>query len=133
VAWAKGEEGYGAERFAGVDEKGLTVDPTGAGAEINLCAGCHSRRQPLTAGSPAPSAPFLDHYVPALLREGLYHADGQILDEVYVYGSFLQSRMYAAGVSCGDCHEPHGLGTRPQLPCFLRPMTDNQTGYDCKF
>ena len=30
-------------------------------------------------------------------------------DEVYNWGSFLQSRMYAAGVTCSDCHEPHGL------------------------
>ncbi|HKK63860.1 MAG TPA: tetratricopeptide repeat protein, partial [Bacteroidales bacterium] len=34
-------------------------------------------------------------------------ADGQILEEVYVYGSFLQSKMYEAGVVCKDCHEPH--------------------------
>ena len=38
----------------------------------------------------------------------LYHADGQILDEVYDYGSFRQSKMFAAGVTCTDCHEPHG-------------------------
>ena len=34
---------------------------------------------------------------PALLSAGLYEADGQMRDEVYNYGSFLQSRMYAAG------------------------------------
>ena len=49
---------------------------------------------------------------PALLEQGLYHEDGQILDEVYVYGSFLQSKMYHAGVTCSDCHEPHGLKLR---------------------
>jgi predicted CXXCH cytochrome family protein len=43
----------------------------------------------------------------ALVDPGLYHADGQILEETYEYGSFLQSRMYAAGVTCSDCHEPH--------------------------
>ena len=40
------------------------------------------------------------------------HADGQVRDEVYVYGSFLQSRMYQQGVTCSDCHEPHDLGLR---------------------
>jgi hypothetical protein len=50
--------------------------------------------------------------VPSLLVDGLYHADGQIDDEVYVYGSFLQSKMYAAGVTCSDCHEPHSLELR---------------------
>ena len=42
-----------------------------------------------------------------MLDVGLYHDDGQILDEVYVHGSFLQSRMYAEGVTCSDCHDPH--------------------------
>ena len=56
--------------------------------------------------------PLLDTHRPSLLEEGLYHADGQILDEVYVYGSFLQSRMYRAGVTCSDCHDAHTLGLR---------------------
>jgi Flp pilus assembly protein TadD len=46
---------------------------------------------------------------PALLDEGLYYADGQMKDEVYNWGSFLQSRMYAAGVTCSDCHDAHDL------------------------
>ena len=37
----------------------------------------------------------------------LYHADGSIQEEVYVYGSFLQSKMYTRGVRCSDCHDPH--------------------------
>ena len=43
---------------------------------------------------------------------GLYHADGQMLDEVYNYGSFKQSKMFAAGVTCSDCHEPHSAKLR---------------------
>ena len=35
-----------------------------------------------------------------------------MLDEVYNYGSFKQSRMFAAGVTCSDCHEPHGAKLR---------------------
>lgn len=76
--------------------------------ELETCAPCHSRRERIVAG-PQPGAAFLDGYRPALLDAGLYHADGQILDEVYVWGSFVQSRMYAAGVSCSDCHDPHAL------------------------
>jgi tetratricopeptide (TPR) repeat protein len=53
---------------------------------------------------------FHDAYRLSLLRPGLYHADGQIRDEVYVYGSFLQSKMYGQGVRCSDCHEPHRAG-----------------------
>ena len=53
---------------------------------------------------------MLDHYLPGLLDEGMYHPDGQIDDEVYVYGSFLQSKMYQRGVTCRDCHDVHRLG-----------------------
>ena len=74
--------------------------------ELDTCAKCHSRRRAMTDGH-APGAPFLDGYEPSLLLAGLYHNDGQILDEVYVWGSFVQSRMHAAGVSCRDCHDPH--------------------------
>jgi tetratricopeptide (TPR) repeat protein len=76
--------------------------------EIETCARCHSRRSPISPGYRHGEA-LLDHYLPALLSEGLYHADGQIDDEVYVYGSFMQSKMNAAGVTCSDCHEPHSL------------------------
>jgi predicted CXXCH cytochrome family protein len=55
---------------------------------------------------------LLDTHVPALLEPGLYHADGQILGEVYEYGSFVQSRMHRAGVTCSDCHDPHGATLR---------------------
>ena len=80
-------------------------------AEQNACFPCHSRRSQLADGF-RPNKAFLDHYAPALLESGLYHADGQILDEVYVYGSFVQSRMFAAGVTCSHCHEPHSAGLR---------------------
>ncbi|HEY7662669.1 MAG TPA: tetratricopeptide repeat protein, partial [Xanthobacteraceae bacterium] len=53
-----------------------------------------------------------DTHVVSPLARGLYHADGQMLDEVYNYGSFEQSRMFAAGVTCSDCHEPHGAKLR---------------------
>jgi Tfp pilus assembly protein PilF len=33
-------------------------------------------------------------------------------DEVYNWGSFVQSEMYAKGVTCSDCHEPHSLKLR---------------------
>jgi tetratricopeptide (TPR) repeat protein len=85
--------------------------PRTTDSEIEVCAQCHSRRSSISQDY-VPGKPFMDHYVPSLLVEGLYHADGQIDDEVYVYGSFLQSKMYAAGVTCSDCHEPHSLELR---------------------
>jgi len=36
------------------------------------------------------------------------------MEEVYEYASFLQSRMYAAGVTCSDCHDPHSLELRAE-------------------
>jgi predicted CXXCH cytochrome family protein len=79
--------------------------------EINTCAACHSRRSRIGEQTWS-GGEFLDVYQPALIAPPLYHADGQVLDEVYVYGSFLQSRMYQQGVTCSDCHEPHSLQLR---------------------
>ena len=72
---------------------------------VGACAGCHARRA--ERADAAAGAPFGDLYQLRLLEDGLYYADGQVLDEVYEHGSFLQSRMHAAGVTCTDCHEPH--------------------------
>jgi len=75
---------------------------------VEFCAPCHSRRTEL--GDYDHARPeLLDNVLPAVLREGLYHPDGQILEEVYVYGSFVQSKMYRNDVSCGDCHDAHTL------------------------
>ncbi|UCE02366.1 MAG: tetratricopeptide repeat protein [Candidatus Latescibacterota bacterium] len=76
--------------------------------QIETCARCHSRRTWITAAF-EPGRPLEDSHRVSLLEADLYHPDGQILDEVYVYGSFLQSRMYAAGVTCTDCHDPHSM------------------------
>jgi len=97
--------------------------PRATKVEIDVCGPCHSRRSKIAA-EPVPGAEFLDAYLPALPEPPLYHADGQILDEVYVYGSFLQSRMYQKGVTCSDCHEPHSLqlrapGSRVCLQCHM--------------
>ncbi|SFM53516.1 HEAT repeat domain-containing protein [Shimia aestuarii] len=86
---------------------GFAVDFSDTEAGMQQCAGCHARREAFGGGSPAPGTAFHDAYNLALLRPGTYHPDGQILDEVYVYGSFLQSQMYAKGVGCGNCHDPH--------------------------
>ena len=67
----------------------------------------------------------MDTLLPALLEEGLYHADGQILDEVYVYGSYLQSKMYAAGVGCSDCHGGLNLSGPMAVAGELRPSAEH--------
>jgi Flp pilus assembly protein TadD len=70
------------------------------------CGRCHSRRG-IIATEYEYGRALADTHRLALLEEHLYFADGQIQDEVYVYGSFVQSRMYRAGVICSDCHNPH--------------------------
>jgi predicted CXXCH cytochrome family protein len=80
--------------------------PPSSRAEIETCGRCHSRRAQIWRPSPG-DEPLAQSYRVALLDAGTYHADGQILDEDYEYGSFLQSPMYAAGVTCSNCHDPH--------------------------
>ncbi len=76
--------------------------------QIEVCARCHSRRGQLSElyqhGQPLGNTHRL-----ALLDVDLYHPDGQIKGEVFEYGSFIQSRMYAQGVTCTDCHDAHSL------------------------
>jgi tetratricopeptide (TPR) repeat protein len=81
--------------------------PRESSKELDVCAQCHARRGQFSDAYRAGDA-FTDHYLPALLAPGLYHADGQQLDEVFNWGSFLSSRMHAKGVTCSDCHDPHG-------------------------
>src|SRR5262249_25329317 len=80
--------------------------PLASRAEVETCGVCHSRRGQVW-GDYRQGKPLAQTHRVALLDERLYHADGQILDEVYEYGSFLQSRMYQAGVTCSNCHDPH--------------------------
>ena len=151
VAWAEKKRGKGQARQA--NGKGLQVQfplfnakawqfpsgghtakrtaPVDAHTEIEACARCHSRRTSITDAYEH-GKPLLESHLPSLLEQGLYHVDGQILDEVYVYGSFLQSKMYHAGVTCSDCHEPHGLklleaGNRLCTRCHRSEHFDRQT------
>jgi tetratricopeptide (TPR) repeat protein len=73
--------------------------------QIESCGRCHSRRG--TLGEYHYGKNLLDTHRLSLLEEPLYYPDGQIRDEVYVYGSFVQSKMHQAGVVCSNCHEPH--------------------------
>ena len=86
--------------------------PLASPTQAEMCARCHSRRG-LISEDYVHGASLLDTHALSLLGEDLYYADGQILEEVYVYGSFLQSRMAQKGVVCTDCHDPHSA--RPHL------------------
>jgi predicted CXXCH cytochrome family protein len=107
VSWAQHKETYG--RAEEIENYALVTDP--GADQFDVCARCHSRRGNITAVYQHGES-FFDHYELELLRPGRYHVDGQILDEVYVYGSFMQSRMHAAGVQCTDCHDAHSARLR---------------------
>jgi predicted CXXCH cytochrome family protein len=111
--WARRAGDAAAKTLRGERKRDFDVDLAARDSrlQIDTCARCHSRRSTLSADY-RHGAPLMDTHLPALLSERLYHADGQILDEVYEYGSFLQSRMHAKGVRCSDCHEPHSTKLR---------------------
>ncbi|MDF1812658.1 MAG: tetratricopeptide repeat protein [Verrucomicrobiales bacterium] len=81
--------------------------------QVDTCARCHSHRQLMEPNYKA-GASFHDTHSPSILTDQLYHHDGQVDEEVYVYGSFVQSKMYHAGVRCTDCHHPHTMKTLAQ-------------------
>lgn len=100
--------------------------------EVDQCARCHSRRGQIVNHDPRGAEEgysFTDHFAPATLQESLYYPDGQIQDEVYVYGSFVQSKMYHNNVRCSDCHDPHSLkpileGNQLCIRCHVDPKFD---------
>ncbi|WP_122047058.1 tetratricopeptide repeat protein [Vibrio atlanticus] len=75
--------------------------------QVQTCAQCHSRRTQLNETGDHVNGSFFDKYRLSLITPELYHNDGQIYDEDYVYGSFLQSVMAEKGVTCTNCHDPH--------------------------
>ncbi|RED45987.1 tetratricopeptide repeat protein [Seonamhaeicola aphaedonensis] len=95
---------------------------------VDQCARCHMRREQYSECFNFEGT-MMDHYFPQVLTNNLYYPDGQILDEVYVYGSFLQSKMYQNNVTCTNCHEPHSLKLRFEgntlcLQCHEQPKYD---------
>jgi hypothetical protein len=131
VSWADAPEKYFSDHWNDAEDKGLirAYDKGSSASELNLCAGCHSRREAIGANSPIPGSSFNDNYTLALLRDGLYFSDGQINDEVYVYGSFLQSKMYQKGVACSHCHETHSYKLKFDSNA-LCTQCHNSSGHD---
>jgi predicted CXXCH cytochrome family protein len=131
VAWAERQQGWLPWGKGGDDgltvhfdeREGVhwTIDPaTGNAArsaprtsamELETCGVCHSRSARIAEGW-RPGQQLLETHLPALLQPGLFEADGKMVDEVYNYASFRQSKMFTKGVSCSDCHEPHSLQLR---------------------
>lgn len=118
---------------------------------METCAACHSRRGEIT-GDLIPGESYFDHFSLTVVDDtDIYHPDGQVRDENYVFAAFYASRMHHVGVRCGDCHEPHSNkrlipgnllcmrchagGTEPPAtvidPATHSPCTPGSTGHDC--
>src|SRR5699024_7781676 len=92
----------------------------------------HSLREEVAPGYPH-NGNYMDYYSPTLPHPQSYFADGQIKDEVYVYGSFLQSKMFAEeGVKCNDCHDPHSLELKANVTDNSLCMQCHESQYNTK-
>ena len=121
-AWGPGKSGV-ADTLTRLDGK----HPQG---QIGMCAACHSRRSEMSENHSGQS--FDDVFQLRLLEGGYYFPDGQMLEEVYVYGSFLQSKMAQAGVVCSNCHDAHSNklladGNSLCTQCHDRTAYDDRT------
>lgn len=50
---------------------------------------------------------MLDAFLPVPLGGEDYFPDGQQREEVFIYGSWRQSKMHQKGMRCMDCHDSH--------------------------
>jgi predicted CXXCH cytochrome family protein len=90
-----------------------SVAPVILREEVETCGLCHARRAGFNEDWMPGQWLSQTHVVESLART-TYHADGQIRDieEPYNYTPFKQSKMFAAGVTCSDCHDPHSSKLR---------------------
>lgn len=117
IKWAKGDssitnKGYDVNIkmrtpvfHKNANGKMVSVQPLVQSQQVETCASCHARRTQLQDRTSPQD--IVNAFTPSLLSSGLYYPDGQISDEVYVWGSFMQSKMHDKGVTCTNCHNPH--------------------------
>jgi Tfp pilus assembly protein PilF len=119
-----------------VEDYGLVVHSSGMDnrQQVEMCAPCHSRRSEVGDYDHG-QVGLLENLVPSLLLEGVYHVDGQILEEDYVWGSFVQSKMYQNGIRCNDCHDVHSLALHREGNelCLQCHQADTYDAYEHHF
>ena len=119
-----------------VEDYGLVVHSSDMDnrQQVEMCAPCHARRSEVGDYDHS-QVDLLENLVPSLLLEGVYHADGQILEEDYVWGSFAQSKMYQNGIRCSDCHDVHSLALHKEGNelCLQCHQADTYDAYEHHF
>lgn len=109
--FTKSETGFGLSSFEDIQwvySAGDSIaNPIGEKSDrhVDMCGACHSLRTQL--GGHSSSEDYHDSQRIQLLQSPSYFSDGQIQEEVFVLGSFMQSKMYEQGVTCTNCHNPH--------------------------
>jgi predicted CXXCH cytochrome family protein len=90
-----------------------SVAPAILRKEVETCGLCHARGGAFSEDW-VPGRWLSDTHVVSLFARGLLQADGQMRDveETYNYAAFKQSKMFAMGVTCSDCHDPHSAVLR---------------------
>jgi len=105
----------------------LAPQKTAHSQQVLTCAQCHSRRTQISNNNHVSNNAFGERYLLDLISSENYHSDGQVYNENFVYGSFLQSKMYQKGVVCTNCHDPHSA--KLKLPveslCLQCHQADN--------
>ncbi|UUY06783.1 tetratricopeptide repeat protein [Pseudomonas sp. J452] len=107
LAWTREPQGWSNAGFSQAAHEKDNLN------EVETCARCHSRRANLGDGFRS-HLRLMDDYLPSVLAPVLYEIDGKIKDEVFEYGSFTQSKMFAKGVRCSSCHNPHSAKLRQE-------------------
>ncbi|HEY1115401.1 MAG TPA: tetratricopeptide repeat protein, partial [Chitinophagaceae bacterium] len=74
--------------------------------QLNTCTPCHALKADISQELMA-TGELLDDHIPQIPTTEQFYADGQIDGEVYIYTSFMQSKMMHKGVTCSNCHNPH--------------------------
>lgn len=86
------------------DRPPLHQGESSSAAQVPTCGRCHSLR---TSLADRKGGQVHGQFSLSRLDQPLYFSDGRVREEVFVLGSFEQSRMFQAGVVCSDCHNPH--------------------------
>jgi tetratricopeptide (TPR) repeat protein len=118
------------------DNFGLVLKTSGTTSKqfVEACAPCHARRTSLGVNDHT-TTEFYQNHMPQLPVPSNYFIDGQILEEVYVFGSFTQSDMYMKDVICSDCHDSHSIEFKfeDNALCTQCHRTEEYDTYDHHF
>lgn len=81
--------------------------------EVETCGLCHARRGQ-SSENWTPGHWLAETHTVSRLDRQRFEADGQMREgeETYNYAPFKLSKMFAKGVTCSDCHDPHSAALK---------------------